>query len=233
MYNNTSLKWRETHINYILVHAGQHYDIEMSQTFFHDLALPCTDMNLEVGSSSHAVQTGKIIIRFEKVSFREKLDWVIEVGNVNSTLACALFAVTFGIKVGHVEARLRSFDRSMPEEMNRLVTDAVTDLLFTPLEDADENFMKERVQLHKIKRFGNVMIDTLLTHLGRARRSKPYKKFCFREKNYAYVILYRPSNVDNIDSLSYIIEFLSKLSQELSIIFTHPRTKKNSIQFGF
>jgi UDP-N-acetylglucosamine 2-epimerase (non-hydrolysing) len=220
-------------INYVLVHTGQHYDVEMSEAFFSELELPNPDINLEVGSASHAVQTANIMIRFEEVCLREKPHWIIVVGDVNSTMACTLVASKLGIKVGHVEAGLRSFDRSMPEEINRIVTDALSDLLFTPSEDADENLKKEGIPIEKIKRVGNIMIDTLVTHLDKARHCKSYNQFGLKEKDYVFVTLHRPPNVDNKISLSMIMECLIRLSQNLPVIFpVHPRTRKKLEAFG-
>jgi UDP-N-acetylglucosamine 2-epimerase (non-hydrolysing) len=220
-------------INYILVHTGQHYDVDMSEAFFHELDLPNPDINLEVGSASHAVQTAEILIRFEKVCLSEKPDWVLVVGDVNSTMACTLVAAKLGIKVGHVEAGLRSFDRTMPEEINRLLTDTLSDLLFTPSKEADENLFREGIPSFKIKRVGNIMIDTLVTHLDKARLSKSYARFALKEKEYVFVTLHRPPNVDNKISLSVIMECLARLSQHLPVIFpVHPRTRKNMMEFG-
>jgi UDP-N-acetylglucosamine 2-epimerase (non-hydrolysing) len=220
-------------INYILVHTGQHYDIEMSQAFFRDLGIPDPDMNLEVGSSSHAAQTAEIMIKFEKLCLEEKPDWVIVVGDVNSTMAAALVAAKLGIKIGHVEAGLRSFDRSMPEEINRLVTDSLADLLFTPSKDGDENLMREGIPPEKIKRVGNIMIDTLVANLEKARQRRPYDRFKVQEKRYAFVTLHRPSNVDDKFSLSSIMDQLNLLSEKIPVIFpVHPRTRKNLEQFS-
>ena len=231
--HNALPKSSQMNIDYILVHTGQHYDIEMSEAFFRDLKIPSPDINLEVGSGSHAVQTAEILTRFEKVCLQEKPDWVIVVGDVNSTMACTLVAAKLGIKVAHVEAGLRSFDRSMPEEINRLVTDALADLLFTPSGDADENLMKEGILPNKIKRVGNIMIDTLAANLKEARRRRPYDRFGLKENDYGFVTLHRPSNVDSKDSLLLIMECLAKLSQELAVIFpVHPRTRKHLISYG-
>jgi len=220
-------------INYLLVHTGQHYDMAMSETFFHELELPKPDINLEVGSASHAVQTANIMMRFEEVCLKEKPDWVMVVGDVNSTMACSLVAAKLGIKVGHVEAGLRSFDRTMPEEINRLVTDALSDLLFTPSEDADQNLLREGIPAIKIKRVGNIMIDALIAHLERARQGRPYNRFELREKNYVFVTLHRPSNVDDEGPIFRIMDCLIRLSKKLPVIFpVHPRTRKNFIQFG-
>jgi UDP-N-acetylglucosamine 2-epimerase (non-hydrolysing) len=220
-------------INHVLVHTGQHYDLEMSETFFREFGLPKPDINLEVGSASHAIQTANIMIRFEEVCFKEKPDWVLVVGDVNSTMACTLVAAKLGIKVSHVEAGLRSFDRTMPEEINRIVTDALSDLLFTPSEDADENLLREGILPARIKRVGNIMIDTLVAHLERARQCKSYDRFDLKEKNYVLVTLHRPSNVDERVSLSSIMECLTQLSKRLPVIFPlHPRTRKRLVEFG-
>ena len=220
-------------IEHVLVHTGQHYDVAMSENFFRDLELPNPNINLEVGSASHAIQTGEILIRFEKVCIETKPDWVIVVGDVNSTMACTLAAVKLGIKVAHVEAGLRSFDRSMPEEINRLVTDAIADLLFTPSEDADENLLREGIPDAKIKRVGNIMIDTLVSHLDKARQQKPCRRFNLKDKEYVFVTLHRPSNVDNERSLSGLMGSLMRLSERLPILFpVHPRTKNKLVEFG-
>ncbi|MRS02108.1 UDP-N-acetylglucosamine 2-epimerase (non-hydrolyzing) [bacterium] len=221
-------------IEYILVHTGQHYDIEMSEVFFRDLDLPKPDVNLEVGSGSHAVQTANILIRFEEVCLREKPYWVLVVGDVNSTMACALVAAKLGIKVGHVEAGLRSYDRTMPEELNRVVTDALADLLFTPSPDADENLIREGVTVERIKYVGNIMIDTLIVQLEKARQRKTYEKFGLTEKAYALVTLHRPANIDDINSLLCIMNTLKDITQRIPIIFpVHPRTKKKLAELGF
>jgi UDP-N-acetylglucosamine 2-epimerase (non-hydrolysing) len=224
---------RSPRIHYILVHTGQHYDIEMSEVFFRDLGLPMPDINLEVGSASHAVQAANIMVGFEKVCLKEKPDWVVVVGDVNSTMACTLVASKMGIRVAHVEAGLRSFDRSMPEEINRLVTDALADLLLTPSSDADQNLIREGVGAARIRRVGNVMIDTLVENLDRARQRRPYDRFGLVEHQYVFVTLHRPSNVDHETTLSAIIEILSELSSEIKVIFpVHPRTRKRLAAFS-
>jgi UDP-N-acetylglucosamine 2-epimerase (non-hydrolysing) len=238
-HNQKPLKSSER-INHILVHTGQHYDAAMSDAFFTDLNLPKPDISLGVGSGSHAEQTAEIMKRFEKVLLREKPDIMIVVGDVNSTLACALVASKISYDsnggrplIAHVEAGLRSFDRSMPEEVNRLVTDTLADLLFTPSEDADENLFKEGILKEKIKRVGNIMIDTLVLNLDKARERRTYEKFGLRKKDYTFVTLHRPSNVDNNYTLSYIIWSLEKLSNDLPVIFpVHPRTKKQLKSYG-
>lgn len=220
-------------IDYLLVHTGQHYDVKMSDAFFRELNIPDPDVNLEVGSGSHAVQTAEIMVRFEKICLQEQPDWIIVVGDVNSTMACTLVASKLSIKVAHVEAGLRSFDRSMPEEINRLVTDALADLLLTPSEDADLNLLREGVPKSKIRCVGNIMIDTLMIHLEKAKALAPYKQYDLGVNKYVFVTLHRPSNVDNKKSLGQIMENLIALSQRLPVIFPmHPRTEKNLIQYG-
>jgi UDP-N-acetylglucosamine 2-epimerase (non-hydrolysing) len=217
----------------VIVHTGQHYDLNMSDAFFEDFGLPKPDIYLGVGSGTHAEQTGKVMISYEKIVCDRKPDLVIVVGDVNSTMAATLAASKLGIRVAHVEAGLRSFDRTMPEEINRLVTDALSDLLFTPSEDADENLLREGILPAKIRRVGNIMIDTLTSHLNRARQLKPYDRFGLKEKGYVFVTLHRPSNVDDRASLSIIMECLTRLSENLPVIFpVHPRTRKNLVQFG-
>jgi len=220
-------------IEFVLVHTGQHYDLRMSDSFFQDLQIPAPDINLEVGSGSHAVQTAEVMIRFEKVCLQERPDWVVVVGDVNSTMACTLVAAKLMIKVAHIEAGLRSFDRTMPEEINRLVTDALADLLLTPSEDADQNLFGEGVSGEKIKRVGNVMIDSLVLNLERARALKPYAEYGMKEKNYVFITLHRPSNVDDKNSLTGIMKQLMNLAEKVPVIFpVHPRTEKNLVQFG-
>jgi len=231
--HNERLENIATSIEFLLVHTGQHYDIEMSEVFFRDLGLPKPDINLEVGSGSHAAQTAKIMVGFEEVCAAEKPDWVVVVGDVNSTMACTIVAAKLGIKVAHVEAGLRSFDRSMPEEINRLVTDALADLLLTPSPDADENLIKEGIPKEKIKRVGNVMIDTLIDNLDQARQALATERFGLKERKYVFVTLHRPSNVDNEKSLTSIMGILSDLSKRMDVVFpVHPRTRKQMVDFG-
>lgn len=213
-------------IQYTLVHTGQHYDVQMSKVFFNDLGLPLPHFNLEVGSASHAVQTANIMVTFEKVCLDVAPDWVIVVGDVNSTMACTLVAAKMGIRVGHVEAGLRSFDRTMPEEINRIVTDALADLLFTPSEDANENLLREGVASDKIKLVGNIMIDSLMSSLIKAQERKAYKCFGLECSKYALVTIHRPANTDNSTRLVRIMEILAEVSEEVPIIFpVHPRTR--------
>jgi UDP-N-acetylglucosamine 2-epimerase (non-hydrolysing) len=181
-------------INCHLVHTGQHYDQRMSGIFFEELGIPAPDTNLEVGSGSHAVQTANIMMKFEPVCLEQAPDWVVVVGDVNSTLACTLVCSKMGIKVAHVEAGLRSFDRSMPEEVNRIVTDALASLLLTPSGDADENLKREGIVADKIRLVGNVMIDTLLANLDKARQNPVLQKLGLAKGGFAYVTLHRPAN---------------------------------------
>jgi UDP-N-acetylglucosamine 2-epimerase (non-hydrolysing) len=231
--HNERLENNATRIEFLLVHTGQHYDIEMSEVFFRDLGLPKPDINLEVGSASHAAQTAKIMTGFEGVCLAEKPDWVVVVGDVNSTMACTLVAAKLGIKVAHVEAGLRSFDRSMPEEINRLVTDSLANLLLTPSPDADENLLREGIPREKIRRVGNVMIDTLIDNLDKARELRATDRFGLKEHRYVFVTLHRPSNVDHEKSLTSIMGILAGLSERIDVIFpVHPRTRKQMISFG-
>lgn len=231
--HNDSHSSGDTHVDYRLVHTGQHYDLKMSDAFFQDLNIPEPDFNLEVGSGSHAVQTAEIMVRFEKVCLQERPDWIVVVGDVNSTMACTLVAAKLEMKVAHIEAGLRSFDRTMPEEINRLVTDSLADLLLTPSEDADRNLLREGVPEEKIRRVGNIMIDTLTINLEKARALAPWRQFNLKEKGYVFVTLHRPSNVDEKETLGAILENLIGLSRKLPVIFPlHPRTEKNLLQFG-
>jgi UDP-N-acetylglucosamine 2-epimerase (non-hydrolysing) len=225
-HNKSSVRKR---INYQLVHTGQHYDNEMSDAFFKDLDLPSPDIYLGVGSGTHAEQTGKIMIEFEKVCLREKPDLVVVVGDVNSTVACALTAVKLSIPVAHVEAGLRSFDRTMPEEINRVLTDQISDYLFTTCEDANKNLISEGIPKGKIFFVGNVMIDTLKAHVELAQKSRILKKLRLREngqlKKYAVLTLHRPSNVDDQPVLEGILRALNRISERIPVIFpAHPRT---------
>ena len=218
-------------LKHVLVHTGQHYDEEMSKSFFEDLNLPKPDINLGVGSASHAVQTAKIMIEFEKVCLRERPDLIIVVGDVNSTIACALVASKLGIKIAHIEAGLRSFDRAMPEEINRVLTDAISDYLFTTCEDANENLKREGIPEEKIYFVGNVMIDTLLKYKERAKKSKILEKLGLNKdlqvRSYALLTLHRPSNVDNRETFINILKALKDVSEKIPIIFpAHPRTQR-------
>jgi len=212
-----------------LVHTGQHYDANMSDIFFQQLGIPAPDVNLAVGSGTHAQQTAEIMMRFEPVVLDRKPDIVLVYGDVNSTVAATLVCAKLGIRVGHVEAGLRSFDRSMPEEVNRLVTDALADILFTPSEDGDRNLAKEGVSKQKIHLVGNVMIDSLVRLLPEAQR---HGRNGFPER-YALVTLHRPSNVDNGEKLSGILQSLLDVSKDLTVLFpAHPRTRQRLEAFS-
>jgi len=216
-----------------LVHTGQHYDEKMSSVFFAELGIPAPDVNLEVGSGSHAVQTANIMTRFEPVCEKEKPDWVLVVGDVNSTMACALVASKLRIRVAHVEAGLRSFDRNMPEEINRLVTDAIADLLLTPSEDGNENLLREGVPLSRIRLVGNVMIDSLMANLDKVAQSTILARLKAERRRFIYVTLHRPSNVDNRESLVAIMGAFAEISRRMPVIFPmHPRTRARLTEFG-
>src|SRR5581483_6242121 len=177
---------RKSVVTQVLVHTGQHYDEAMSASFFRDLGIPTPDVNLEAGSGTHAGQTARVMLAFEPVLIEQQPDWVVVVGDVNSTLACALVAAKLGVKVAHVEAGLRSFDRTMPEEINRLVTDALADLLLTPSEDANENLRREGVPDEKMKLVGNIMIDSLLENVEKARQTNTLQKLGLHGKPFVY-----------------------------------------------
>jgi UDP-N-acetylglucosamine 2-epimerase (non-hydrolysing) len=218
--------------NAVIVHTGQHYDEKMSALFFKDLDLPRPDIYLDVGSASHAVQTAKIMTRFELVVKKKNPDLVIVVGDVNSTVACSLVASKLLIPVAHVEAGLRSRDRTMPEEINRLVTDQLSDYLFTTSRDADKNLRAEGVPKTKIHFVGNTMIDSLKRLKGKAKRSKIRRELGLKKGSYTVLTLHRPSNVDDRQTLEEIFEALIKISNHLPIIFpAHPRTVKQMKQF--
>ncbi len=219
--------------NPVLVHTGQHYDFKMSSIFFKDLAIPKPDIYLNVGSGSHAVQTAKILRTFEPVLLKEKPALVVVVGDVNSTLACSLAASKRHIPVAHVEAGLRSFDRSMPEEINRIATDRISDFLFVTERSGIENLKKEGVSHHKIFFVGNVMIDTLRASLPAIARSNVLKKYKLTKQSYAVVTLHRPSNVDSEGSLQNIVRVLRQIGSQTRLVFpVHPRTASQIRRFG-
>ena len=220
-------------INHQVCHTGQHYDEKMSKIFFKDLELPQPAYYLGVGSGSHAEQTAKIMIEFEKVLLKEKPDLVIVVGDVNSTIACSLTAVKLGIKVAHVEAGLRSFDRKMPEEINRILTDSISDCLFVTEQSGLDNLKLEGVADSKVHFVGNVMIDSLIKYLPKTETSKICNHFDLQKNNYVLVTMHRPSNVDAPDKLKTLIEMLNRLAIRKKVLFpVHPRTKKNIERFG-
>jgi UDP-N-acetylglucosamine 2-epimerase (non-hydrolysing) len=224
-------------VHQLLVHTGQHYDESMSGLFFEELSLPRPDINLEIGSGPHGQQTGRIMEAFEQVLLREKPDLVIVVGDVNSTMACAIAAKKLNIPVGHVEAGLRSRDMTMPEEINRIVTDAIADLLFTTDRGANENLKQEGIAEDKIHFVGNVMIDTLLKHREKALTLPTLDALRLKREShvidYTLVTLHRPSNVDTREALSEIGRALQTLAQRMPIIFpAHPRTQAAMKEFG-
>jgi UDP-N-acetylglucosamine 2-epimerase (non-hydrolysing) len=205
----------------------------MSDAFFRDLELPRPDIDLEVGSGSHATQTAAIMQAFEPVVLREKPDWVVVVGDVNSTIACALVATKLGVQVAHVEAGLRSRDRSMPEELNRLLTDQIADLLFTPSSDADSNLRAEGIPSERIRLVGNIMIDSLFSNLERAKSSTVRANLALTDTEFAVLTLHRPSNVDEAQPLARIVGALEEIGRRLPIVFpVHPRTRKMIDELG-
>jgi UDP-N-acetylglucosamine 2-epimerase (non-hydrolysing) len=217
----------------VIVHTGQHYDLNMSDVFFRDLGLPEPDIHLGVGSGSHAHQTGQVMIAYEKVLIEKKPDLVVVVGDVNSTMAATIAAAKLGIKTAHLEAGLRSFDRTMPEEINRLVTDALADMLWTPSPDGDENLRKEGVSPEKICRVGNIMIDSLEMLRERIEIQTVCDELGLEKRNFVLVTLHRPSNVDQPETLKQLCQVMSRISQKLPLVFpVHPRTRKNLEQFG-
>lgn len=210
-----------------LLHTGQHYDAAMSHLFFEELGLPKPDVYLGVGSAPHGAQTGQIMIEFERVVQDNPPDVVVVVGDVNSTIACGLVAVKLGIKLAHVEAGLRSFDRSMPEEINRILTDQISDFLFVTEESGRENLLREGIDPEKIHFVGNVMIDTLLKHLRRAQETRILERLNLEPHGYAVLTLHRPSNVDSRSQLLEILDALHEIQQHLPIVFpVHPRTRE-------
>jgi len=216
-----------------LIHTGQHYNENMSSYFFRDLEIPEPNYSLGVGSASHSIQTAKIMIEFEKVCLKEKPDMVIVVGDVNSTIASALVATKLNIKVAHIEAGLRSFDRGMPEEINRVVTDAISDYLFVTEKSGIENLKKEGIPDKKIFFTGNVMIDTLVYCLPKIEQSSILEKLSLKKSDYILMTFHRPSNVDSISFMSSLAKFLNKISGKRKIIFPiHPRTQANLNKFN-
>ncbi|AQQ71510.1 UDP-2,3-diacetamido-2,3-dideoxy-D-glucuronate 2-epimerase [Limihaloglobus sulfuriphilus] len=215
-------------IDVLLVHTGQHYDKKMSELFFEQLNIPKPDVNLGIGSGSHAVQTADVMKAFEPVVLGYKPDYVLVVGDVNSTIACGLVAVKLGVKLVHVEAGLRSFDRTMPEEINRILTDSISDLLFVTEPVGLENLRNEGIPENKISFVGNVMVDTLLANREKAGKSNILNELGLNPKKYATITLHRPSNVDDMGALSRIVSAFEVIEKDMKLIFPiHPRTKKN------
>ncbi|WNG44285.1 UDP-N-acetylglucosamine 2-epimerase (non-hydrolyzing) [Archangium minus] len=216
-----------------LVHTGQHYDVKMSDVFFTDLGMPAPDIHLGIGSGSHAEQTAKVMIELEKVFTSEKPDLVSVVGDVNSTLAAALVAAKMGIPISHVEAGLRSFDRTMPEEINRVLTDRISDLLLTPSADADANLIREGLEPARIRLVGNVMIDSLLAAREKALRLPTLSELGLEPRGYAVCTLHRASNVDDAKVFSGLLSALSHVASRLPVVFpVHPRTRKRISELG-
>jgi len=224
---------RHPELSPVLVHTGQHYDYEMSQVFFDQLGVPQPDYNLDVGSGTHHAQTAEVMKRFGELVERDRPDLIVVVGDVNSTLACALVAAKEMIPLAHVEAGLRSFDRGMPEEVNRVVTDAVSDLLFTTEESGGVNLRREGVAENKIFFVGNVMIDSLVRGLESARQSPLVKRLGLPEKGFALLTLHRPSNVDDPSRLRGILDVIADIARRLPVLFpVHPRTAVKVAEVG-
>ncbi|GBD32952.1 UDP-2,3-diacetamido-2,3-dideoxy-D-glucuronate 2-epimerase [bacterium HR33] len=216
-----------------LVHTGQHYDETLSRVFFEELDIPTPDIELGVGSASQAVQTARIMMAFEPVCVEWKPDIVVVVGDVNSTVACALVAAKLGVRVAHVEAGLRSFDWSMPEEINRVVTDRLSDLLFTTERSANENLLREGIPPERIHFVGNVMIDTLFRYLPRARQRQLHCRLGLTPRRYAVVTLHRPSNVDSKAALELLLHAIQGIASQVPVVFPiHPRTRRRLEEFG-
>jgi UDP-N-acetylglucosamine 2-epimerase (non-hydrolysing) len=216
-----------------LVHTGQHYDPNMSDAFFRDLRIPAPDFHLEIGSGTHAQQTGGVMIAYEKVCGEHRPDWIIVAGDVNSTVACAMVGAKLWIPVVHLEAGLRSFDRRMPEEINRLVTDAIADVLWTPSADGDEHLLREGVPRERIDQVGNIMIDSYEMLRDQIEAAGTRQKLIPDWRAYGVVTLHRPSNVDTKDALSPIVAQLAATASELPLIFpVHPRTRNKLQEFG-
>ncbi|MCS7081012.1 MAG: UDP-N-acetylglucosamine 2-epimerase (non-hydrolyzing) [Chloracidobacterium sp.] len=217
---------RHPDVRHCIIHTGQHYDAALTDAFFDDLRLPPPDYALGVGSGTHTEQTARAMLALEPVFRKERPDWVVVVGDVNTTLAATLTAVKCGLRVAHVEAGLRSFDRTMPEEINRRLVDAVADLLLTPSADADDNLLREGVAPERIRRVGNVMVDSLLAALPRAAASPILRELGLSPGAYAVVTLHRPSNVDDPETLRRLMDALARLAERLPVVFpVHPRTQ--------
>lgn len=217
----------------LLIHTGQHYDPDMSEAFFQDLRLPAPDVHLGVGSGSHAEQTAKVMIAYEKICLEQRPDWVVVVGDVNSTMACTIAAKKLCIPVAHLEAGLRSRDMTMPEEINRLLTDAISDLLWTPSPDADENLAREGVPAERIVRVGNIMLDSFEMLRPRIETEKTAEGLGLAGRSYGVVTMHRPVNVDDRTTLTRMVDSLLRISERLPITFpVHPRTRARLESFG-
>lgn len=228
-----ALKKYSSKIQHLLCHTGQHYDYLMSEAFFKDLELPEPNFFLGAGSGTHGEQTGKILIEFEKVCYRENPNLIIVVGDVNSTIAATLSAVKLGIRTAHVEAGLRSFDRTMPEEINRIATDSISNLLFVTEQSGIDNLQREGHSDDSIFFVGNTMIDSLIYILPKIDQSQIINELSLTPNEFALMTLHRPSNVDVPDQLSMLIEVIEYIAQRIPLVFPiHPRTKKNIYEFG-
>jgi UDP-N-acetylglucosamine 2-epimerase (non-hydrolysing) len=224
---------KECWANPVIVHAGQHYDPNMSEAFFTDFDLPKPDVYLSVRSGTHAEQTGKMLISYEKVLLERRPDLVIVVGDVNATMAATVAASKLGIKVAHLEAGLRSFDRTMPEEINRLITDVLADMLWTPSKDAVENLLAEGISADKIQLVGNIMIDSLEMMRTRIEAQPTYQTFNLQPSTYGVVTFHRPSNVDDPAVLTKLWDILQEVSEWVPLVFpVHPRTLKKMGEYG-
>lgn len=231
-FNQLKIKYNKLKIEHYICHTGQHYDEKMSKIFFEELELSKPDFDLGVGSGSHAYQTARIMIEFEKILLNEKPDLVIVVGDVNSTIACALTAVKLGIKVAHVEAGLRSFDRKMPEEINRILTDSISDLLFVTEKSGIENLIEEGIPEEKIFFVGNVMIDSLVSYLPKIEKANVISSFNLIPKNYCLATFHRPSNVDSKENLFNLVKLIQEVAKKKTVLFpVHPRTKINLVNY--
>lgn len=216
-----------------IVHTGQHYDFDMSDVFFQEFGLPTPHVHLGIGGGTHGQQTGRVLEAFEAHLLESRPDLVIVVGDVNATPAAALAAVKLGIPVAHLEAGLRSFDRTMPEEINRIITDDICDLLWTPSEDADAHLLRQSIPPKRIERVGNIMIDTLVMLQGRIGGNPVLADWGLQEKSYGVVTLHRPSNVDAPEQMELIVDQLLQCAKQLPLVFpVHPRTRANLEKFG-
>ncbi len=224
---------RDPHFTPLLLHTGQHYDEKMSKTFFDELGMPQPDIYLGVGSGSHAEQTAAVMVALERHLLENRPDWILVVGDVNSTLAASLVAAKLHIPVAHVEAGLRSYDRQMPEEINRILTDAISNVLFITEQSGWDNLLKEGVAEQKMHMVGNVMIDSLVEHLAKAKTSTVARELGVSAQGYGLMTLHRPSNVDSPEILKKILAAVATIQQEMPVIFPiHPRTRKMLSQFG-
>ena len=228
-----AFKKRPDEFDHLICHTGQHFDQNMSKIFFEELEIPKPDFNLGVGSGTHADQTARIMVEFEKILNREKPDLILVPGDVNSTLACSVVASKMGIRIGHVEAGLRSFDRGMPEEINRIVTDVLSDYLFVSEESGILNLKQEGVADEKVHFVGNIMIDSLVHFLPKIERSEILERLDLSSGEYTLLTFHRPSNVDARHSLSRLVDMLNRLAGKTRLVFpVHPRTRKNLEEFG-